>query len=110
MTSTASASLFGEWSANVVPFEPLPTDPNLRNALIESDAAGGEAWPGATLPDITQLTAVGAFIPIVPFLAMEFGTAGALVGSGGCNNYTTAYRVNGSNITIDPPAAWNWST
>ena len=54
---SASASLFGEWSASVVAFEPLPTDPNLRNALIESDAAGGEAWPGATLPDIGQLTA-----------------------------------------------------
>lgn len=37
-------------------------------------------------------------------LTLEFGTAGALVGSAGCNNYTTAYRVNGSNITIDPPA------
>jgi phospholipid/cholesterol/gamma-HCH transport system substrate-binding protein len=54
---SSSASLFGEWSANVVSFEPLPTDPNLRLALIESDAAGGEAWPGATLPDIGQLTA-----------------------------------------------------
>lgn len=54
---SASASLFGEWSANVVAFEPLPSDPNLRNALLESDAAGGEAWPGATLPDIGQLTA-----------------------------------------------------
>jgi phospholipid/cholesterol/gamma-HCH transport system substrate-binding protein len=54
---SASASLFGEWTANIVPLEPLPTDPNLRNALIESDRAGGEAWPGATLPDIGQLTA-----------------------------------------------------
>jgi phospholipid/cholesterol/gamma-HCH transport system substrate-binding protein len=54
---SASASLFGEWTANIVPFEPLPVDPNLRNALIESDQAGGEAWPGATLPDIGQLTA-----------------------------------------------------
>ena len=27
---SASASLFGEWSANIVPFEPLPTDPNVR--------------------------------------------------------------------------------
>jgi phospholipid/cholesterol/gamma-HCH transport system substrate-binding protein len=54
---SASASLFGEWSANVVSYEPLPTDPNLRLALIESDAAGGDAWPGATLPDIGQLTA-----------------------------------------------------
>jgi phospholipid/cholesterol/gamma-HCH transport system substrate-binding protein len=54
---SASASLFGEWSASIVPFEPLPVDPNLRNALVESDRAGGEAWPGATLPDIGQLTA-----------------------------------------------------
>ena len=54
---SASASLFGEWSANIIPYEPLPTDPNLRSALIESDQAGGEAWPGATLPDIGQLTA-----------------------------------------------------
>ena len=54
---SSSASLFGEWTANIVPFEPLPVDPNLRNALIESDKAGGEAWPGATLPDIGQLTA-----------------------------------------------------
>ncbi|HYF39472.1 MAG TPA: MlaD family protein, partial [Gemmatimonadales bacterium] len=54
---SASASLFGEWTANIVPFEPLPVDPNLRNALIESDQAGGDAWPGATLPDIGQLTA-----------------------------------------------------
>ena len=37
---SASASLFGEWSANIVPFEPLPMDPNLRNALIESDQRG----------------------------------------------------------------------
>jgi phospholipid/cholesterol/gamma-HCH transport system substrate-binding protein len=54
---SAPASLFGEWSANIVPYEPLPTDPNVRAALIESDQAGGEAWPGATLPDIGQLTA-----------------------------------------------------
>jgi len=54
---SSSASLFGEWTANIVPFEPLPADPNVRSALIESDDAGGEAWPGATLPDIGQLTA-----------------------------------------------------
>jgi phospholipid/cholesterol/gamma-HCH transport system substrate-binding protein len=54
---SSAASLFGEWSASIVPFEPLPVDPNLREALVESDQAGGEAWPGATLPDIGQLTA-----------------------------------------------------
>ena len=54
---SASASLFGEWSANIISYEPPPTDPNLRDALAESDRAGGDAWPGATLPDIGQLTA-----------------------------------------------------
>ena len=54
---SASASLFGEWSANIISYEPPPADPNLRDALAESDRAGGDAWPGATLPDIGQLTA-----------------------------------------------------
>jgi ABC-type transporter Mla subunit MlaD len=54
---SASASLFGEWSANIISYDPPPTDPNLRDALAESDRSGGEAWPGATLPDIGQLTA-----------------------------------------------------
>src|SRR5205814_634896 len=54
---SASASLFGEWSANIISYDPPPTDPNLRDALAETDRAGGDAWPGATLPDIGQLTA-----------------------------------------------------
>jgi phospholipid/cholesterol/gamma-HCH transport system substrate-binding protein len=54
---SASGSLFGEWSANIISYDPPPTDPNLRDALAESDRAGGTAWPGATLPDIGQLTA-----------------------------------------------------
>jgi phospholipid/cholesterol/gamma-HCH transport system substrate-binding protein len=54
---SASASLYGEWSANIVSYEPPPEDPNLRAALAESDRSGGDAWPGATLPDIGQLTA-----------------------------------------------------
>lgn len=54
---SSSTSLFGEWAANIVPYEPLPDDPIVRAALVESDSAGGDAWPGATLPDIGQLTA-----------------------------------------------------
>jgi phospholipid/cholesterol/gamma-HCH transport system substrate-binding protein len=54
---SASSSLFGEWAANIIPFDPLPDDPNVRAALLESDATAGDAWPGATLPDIGQLTA-----------------------------------------------------
>jgi phospholipid/cholesterol/gamma-HCH transport system substrate-binding protein len=54
---SSAGSLFGEWSANIVSYDPPPSDPNLRDALAESDRAGGDAWPGATLPDIGQLTA-----------------------------------------------------
>jgi phospholipid/cholesterol/gamma-HCH transport system substrate-binding protein len=53
----ASSSLFGEWGAAIISYDPPPEDPNLREALAESDRAGGEAWPGAALPDIGQLTA-----------------------------------------------------
>jgi phospholipid/cholesterol/gamma-HCH transport system substrate-binding protein len=53
----SSASLFGEWAASLVPLEQLPTDPNVRQAIAEALTAGGTKWPGATLPDIGQLTA-----------------------------------------------------
>jgi phospholipid/cholesterol/gamma-HCH transport system substrate-binding protein len=54
---SASNSLFGEWAANIIPLEPLPEEPGVRAALLESDAEGGDALPGATLPDIGELTA-----------------------------------------------------
>ena len=53
----ASGSLFGEWQASVVPFDQLIDDPAIRRDLDEAAAAGGTLWPGATLPDIGQLTA-----------------------------------------------------
>lgn len=37
-------------------------------------------------------------------LTLEFGVDGSLGGSSGCNTYMTAYRLNGGNLTIDPPA------
>jgi phospholipid/cholesterol/gamma-HCH transport system substrate-binding protein len=52
-----SASLFGEWAATLISRDPPPADPNVRQALEEAQAAGGGKWPGATLPDIGQLTA-----------------------------------------------------
>jgi phospholipid/cholesterol/gamma-HCH transport system substrate-binding protein len=53
----ASASLFGEWAASLVPLDQLPNDPNVRQAIADAQAGGGGKWPGATLPDIGQLTA-----------------------------------------------------
>src|SRR5439155_99594 len=53
----ASASLFGEWAASLVSLDQLPNDPNIKQAIAEAQAAGSGKWPGATLPDIGQLTA-----------------------------------------------------
>jgi phospholipid/cholesterol/gamma-HCH transport system substrate-binding protein len=52
----APASLFGEWSVEIRSLEPLPEDPTVRAQLLAGAAEGGEAMPGATLPDIGQLT------------------------------------------------------
>lgn len=52
----ASGSLFGEWLVTVVGLPDAPQDPELRLRLAEAKAPGGDQWPGATLPDIGQLT------------------------------------------------------
>ncbi len=55
----ASSSLFGEWQANIMALEPLPDDPQVRADLLLAERASRAdgAWPGATLPDIGELTA-----------------------------------------------------
>jgi phospholipid/cholesterol/gamma-HCH transport system substrate-binding protein len=53
----ASASLFGEWQAGIISLDQVPDDPNVRRELAEAQAEGTDLWPGATLPDIGQLTA-----------------------------------------------------
>src|SRR2546422_5188365 len=44
----ASASLFGEGAASLVPLDQLPNDPNVRQAIAEAVSAGGNKWPVAT--------------------------------------------------------------
>lgn len=53
----ASQSLFGEWAATIVPRDQPQDDPNVRIMLAETARPGGDRWPGATLPDVGQLTA-----------------------------------------------------
>ncbi|MEE8572726.1 MAG: MlaD family protein [Gemmatimonadota bacterium] len=53
----ASRSLFGEWQGTIVDLDQPPEDPNVRRELEEALAADTDAWPGAALPDIGQLTA-----------------------------------------------------
>ena len=51
----APASLFGDWQASIIS---MPTQPDLEFTT----ASNAAVLPGATLPDITELTAVGARI------------------------------------------------
>lgn len=53
----ASSSLFGEWEATIVSGQDPQEDPAVRFMLAEAAKPGGDAWPGATLPDVGQLTA-----------------------------------------------------
>lgn len=55
------ASLFGEWQATVLGRDALPRDPNVARQIAEADIGGG-VLPGASLPDIAQLTAVAGRI------------------------------------------------
>jgi phospholipid/cholesterol/gamma-HCH transport system substrate-binding protein len=52
-----SASLFGEWQAGIISLDEVPDDPNIRRELQDALAEGDDLWPGASLPDIGQLTA-----------------------------------------------------
>lgn len=53
----SSTTLFGDWGVDVRTVENIPDDPDVVRHLAEARQAGAERWPGATLPDIGQLTA-----------------------------------------------------
>ncbi|MEP6591995.1 MAG: MlaD family protein [Gemmatimonadota bacterium] len=52
-----SASLFGEWQVAVMDSARAPQDPEIAAALAEARIGAAGKWPGATLPDVGQLTA-----------------------------------------------------
>ena len=56
------SSLFGEWQSTILDRSGLPADRTVRQQITDADAAGGGELPGATLPDIAQLTAVAGRI------------------------------------------------
>lgn len=51
----APATLFGEWRVNILAIEEAPSD-QVGRELGEAAAAGGNLWPGTTLPDIGEIT------------------------------------------------------
>jgi phospholipid/cholesterol/gamma-HCH transport system substrate-binding protein len=52
----SSTTLFGDWGVQIVSRDDLPDDPAVLGMVDEAARAGAERWPGATLPDIGQLT------------------------------------------------------
>lgn len=56
------SSLFGEWQATITEESAIPRDELVTRQIAESRLAGGDMLPGATLPDIAQLTAVAGRI------------------------------------------------
>jgi phospholipid/cholesterol/gamma-HCH transport system substrate-binding protein len=56
------SSLFGEWQATITEVAAIPRDEVVERQLAEAGQVGGETLPGATLPDIAQLTAVAGRI------------------------------------------------
>ncbi len=84
----ASASLFGEWRALIVPLETASDDPGVRAALAAAAAPGDDRWPGVTLPDVGQLTAEASRI------ASDVGLITARVG--GAFDSTAVANVRGS--------------
>jgi len=55
------ASLFGEWQATITERSALPPNPELRRQ-VEEASGNGDMLPGASLPDVAQLTAVAGRI------------------------------------------------
>ena len=49
----------------------------------------------------------GGFVSLIPStrITIEFVASGQIAGSSGCNTYLATYRLNGSNIFIDPPSS-----
>lgn len=52
-----STTLFGDWGVELASYADVPEDPEVRRQVEEAAAMGADRWPGATLPDIGQLTA-----------------------------------------------------
>jgi phospholipid/cholesterol/gamma-HCH transport system substrate-binding protein len=53
----STASLFGEWEAQIISLDDPVDQPAVLADLMAAKKAGPDDWPGATLPDIGQLTA-----------------------------------------------------
>lgn len=74
----------------------------LNLSAIESTGLGGATWVALNVNNGRQ--AVTSLVADTTITAV-FAEDGKLTGSAGCNNYMTAYTIDGESITIEPPAS-----
>jgi len=68
---------------------------------VERSAAAAASLAGTSW----TLTSLGGKTPTGPIITANFQEDGRVVGSGGCNRYTAAYKVSGDKIAIGPAAS-----
>ncbi len=68
-------------------------------------AACGGSTASLSGPTWTVSSMPGVGVDPTATITALFGSDGMVSGSGGCNNYSAAYTVNGSSLTIQSPAA-----
>jgi heat shock protein HslJ len=78
---------------------PVPAPTATATSAPASDPLAGTRWEVVNYNDGSALVSVINDTRIT----MEFGQDGRVTGNSGCNNYSAAYQVNSSNITIGSP-------
>ena len=104
------SSLFGEWQATITEESAIPRDEAVSRQIEDAKRAGGEMLPGATLPDIAQLTAVagriaGDVASVASRVEVAFDDQAARELRGSIRNFATlsaalahTVRVQSSNL------------
>jgi len=104
------SSLFGEWQATITDESAIPRDEAVTRQIADSRKGAGELLPGATLPDIAQLTAVagriaGDVASVASRVEVAFDDQAARELRGSIKNFATlsaalaqTVRVQSSNL------------
>ena len=95
------STIFREITINVI--APAPTVPPAPTATPAPapDPLAGTRWE---VVNYNNGSAITTLLPETR-ITLDFGTDGRITGRAGCNSYSAGYRVNGSSIAIEQPAA-----
>jgi hypothetical protein len=107
------AAVLVEVTASSPTATPAPETANVPSAAVTVPAASIIPPPEAAAPDtpagkeyvvISYRNAAGELAPPLTGTRMiaRFGDDGVLRGDGGCNAYSTAYRMYGAQLTLEP--------